>query len=121
MPISFNVDPVTQIIYTSVVGDIEPADLIAHGQCLVQANLLDHPQLVDARSTNLELTASQVRQLADKTNEFRSGLKVTPIAFVTDRNSLYGMFRMYQTLIENINPGFQVFRNIDEAEKWVKS
>jgi hypothetical protein len=120
MPITFTVDPNTQVIYTTASGDIEPEDLIAHGLKLAQANLLDHPQVVDARSANLELTTIQVQRLVAKTMEFRVGLKPTPVAFITDRDSLYGMFRMYQAMTHDINPGFCVFRDFDEAMNWVQ-
>jgi len=120
MPITFIIDPDTQIIYTTAFGDIHPDDLIAHGQRLADANLLNRPQVFDARAANLELTKAQVQRLATQTKEFRKGLKPTPVAFVTDSNSLYGMLRIYQVMIQNINPGFSVFRNIDEAQQWVR-
>lgn len=96
-------------------------ELISFVEGLAQANLLSHPRLIDARSANLELTSADIRRLADITKQILNGLKPTPVAFVTDRNSLFGMARMYQIIAHDIHPGFSVFRDYEEAERWIRS
>jgi hypothetical protein len=95
--------------------------LITFGEGLAQSNLLNNRLLIDARSANIELTSAEVRDLVEETRRLRNGLGPTPVAFVTERPVLYGMIRMYQILALDIHPGFCVFRNYEEAERWVRS
>ena len=120
MPISYIVDPDTEFIYTVVSGDIEPDEFTAHARRLAEANLLSHPQLIDAQGANLELTTAQVQRLASASKELRKGLTPTQVAFVTERQSLYEMVRIFQMMTRDVNPGFAVFRDLREAIRWVR-
>jgi hypothetical protein len=120
MPITYRIDTDSQIICVAIFGDVLADDLVALGEGLATANLLNHPYLVDARSANLELTTNEVRNLVELTHRLLKGLPPTPVAFVTDRSSLFGMVRMYQIMTSDIHPGFAVFKDYLDARDWLQ-
>jgi hypothetical protein len=120
MPITFSVDPITQFIYTTATGDIGQGDFTEHAQTLAQTKLFDHPQLIDTRGANLELSTDDIRHLAFMMKSYRKDYHPTKVAMVTDRDYAYGMMRMYMALAADDDPDFCVFRTIEEAEQWIR-
>jgi len=114
------VDSNTQSVYTTATGDIDPGEFYAHVQALVAANLFKQPQLIDTRAAHYTLSSIQVRKFADFLKQYRMEHGPTRVAFVTTNDALYGMMRMLMILSEDYDPGFNVFRDYDEAEQWIR-
>lgn len=120
LPLTFRVDRNTRTVRTSARGVVHLAALIAHARALVKERVFAYPQLVDARQARLKITADDVRRLADNIMLLRRIHGTARTAFVTRYPADFGMMRMYATLSEEGDPGFAVFREIDEAEEWIR-
>ncbi len=105
---------------TNARGVIHIDDLIAHARALVKEKVFTYPQLVDARQARLKITAADVRKLVDSIMLLRRIHGTARTAFVTGYPADFGMMRMYATLSEEWDPGFAVFREIGDAEQWIR-
>lgn len=100
-------------------GVVTSDDLLAHIRARSEAGILGHPQLVDAREVQLELTTGDIRSIASLVGKLRSGSGMSRTAFVAQQDFAYGMARMYAALGVRDDPGFAVFRTMAEAEAWL--
>ena len=117
--VHFEVDA-AGIVRTTMRGTITVDQVIAHTRARATAGVLGSPQVVDAREAQLELSTADVREIADTVGRLRSGTARARTAFVVGSDFAYGMGRMYAVLAERDDPGFAVFRSMEEAERWVQ-
>lgn len=76
-------------------------------------------RLWDFRDADLSsLEAETITEMAQYSLRFPPGINDVKVAFVTDRDIEYGLTRMFEISSEAMTP-IQVFRAMDEAEKWM--
>ncbi len=76
-------------------------------------------RLWDFRDADLSsLDAKTINEMAQYSLRFPPGINDVKVAFVTDRDLEYGLTRMFEISSKSMTP-IQVFRVIDEAEKWM--
>lgn len=76
-------------------------------------------RLWDFRDADLSsLEAETITEMAQYSLRFPPGINDVKVAFVTDRDVEYGLTRMFEISSEAMTP-IQVFRTMDEAEKWM--
>ena len=80
------------------------------------------PQLIDAREAQHDLPVGDIRRLV----ELVSRLQATHgsshrTALVVSTPVDFGMARMDGALAQKVDPGFAVFRDLGEAEAWLRS
>ena len=76
-------------------------------------------RLWDFRGADLSsLEAETITEMAQYSLRFPPGINDVKVAFVTDRDIEYGLTRMFEISSEAMTP-IQVFRAMDEAEKWM--
>ncbi len=119
LPLNFRVDRKTRTVRTNGRGVIRIDDFMEHVHALVKGKVFAYPQLIDAREAHLKITSHDVRRLVDRIKALRKIHGTARTAFVTRYPAAFGMMRMYATLSEEHDPGFAVFREIGEAEKWI--
>jgi hypothetical protein len=114
-------DPTTSIIRTTAHGIVRFDDLAVHLQALIDDGFARVPQLIDSRDAEHDLSPSDMRRLVELVGHLqvahglshRTGLVVsTPMDF--------GMARMYEGLAQKVHPDFSVFRDLGEAEAWLR-
>ena len=118
---SFQIDRGTRTVRTKGRGVIRIDDFVAHMHALVKERVFGYPQLIDAREARLKITTGDVRKLVDRVEVLRRIHGTARTAFVTRYPADFGMMRMYGTLSEECDPGFAVFREIAEADNWIRS
>ena len=64
------------------------------------------------------LDAETITELGQHSLKYPPGINDVKVAFVTDKNFEYGLTRMYEISSKAMTP-IQVFRSMDEAEKWM--
>jgi hypothetical protein len=64
------------------------------------------------------LDAETITELGQHSLKFPPGLNDVKVAFVANKNIEYGLTRMFEISSEAMTPT-QVFRAMDEAEKWM--
>jgi hypothetical protein len=119
MPIRYSTDPVNQRLITRADGTVTFQDITAHLDLEQRNRDLDRPELIDARGATTDLTAAQVRQLAQRAADMLRLVELGPTAIVTTDDVLYGMARMYSVLAEGVGATAEVFRDMESATKWL--
>ena len=76
-------------------------------------------RLWDFRDADLSsLDTNTINAMAQYSLRFPPGINDVKVAFVTDRDIEYGLSRMFEISSKAMTP-IQVFRAMDEAEKWM--
>jgi hypothetical protein len=89
----------------------------ARGLSAIVADSPDIHELVDLRAvTSFEVTTATIAAAAQSAPRFSEKSRQ---AFVAPRDVVYGLMRMYSILAEQQRPNLQVFRDMDEARKWL--
>jgi hypothetical protein len=119
MPISFRVDHEQRRLYTDAEGVITLADLQKHIDEEIRVRGPGYTELFDATRATTTLTADEVRQLVDRIRVRFRDKAFGACAFVTRSEVFYGMLRMFQILREPDDAVVGVFRDRDEALRWL--
>jgi hypothetical protein len=76
-------------------------------------------RLWDFRDADLSsLDTSTITEMAQYSLRFPPGINDVKVAFVTPRDLEYGLTRMFEISSKAMTP-IQIFREMDEAEKWM--
>lgn len=119
MSISFVVEPQHQLVRTRCLGPIALPDLAGYARALVADRLLDHAQLIDARTARLHLSAEETREFADLMGSLGAVYGRAPVAFVAADRTTCHIAQRYWELGAGANPAFQVFEDMAAAEVWL--
>lgn len=119
MSISFVVEPQHQLVRTRYVGPIALRDLAGYVRALVADRLLDHAQLIDARTARLQLTAEETREFAELMASLGAVYGRAPVAFIAADPKSCHVAQRYRELGAGANPAFQVFEDVAAAEVWL--
>jgi hypothetical protein len=119
MQVERTIDPATRVVVLTVSGDIGDAELLRLGDELAETPELesDFALLIDLRQARGEkVTTAAVYRLVERplvlSAESRRGV-------VVPTNLGFGMARMYEMLRKNRGGSPRVFRDYDEALRWV--
>jgi len=120
MPIEMTFDPEKERLHTTASGTLSLAELLAHIDSEEGSGHLGASELFDARATTTtDLTTTQVRQLVDRMRDHARQGPLGPTALVTRSDVVFGMARMYSILSDDFDPRFFVFRDLEDAERWL--
>ncbi len=122
MPISYTIDKHRKLILTKVSGILTDDELYHH-----KRSLMNDPQfepgmreLSDVREIKeLHVTSSGVWSMASIDKEHAEKLQSFKLAIIASEDIVFGMARMYQSLTQPSLPQVNVFRNEEEAMKWL--
>ena len=118
MPFDLVIDAEHRIVYSRAWGEFTEADVLTHRQQLKANSLFDSSfrQLADFSGvTRLAISAASVRALTSS-DPWDSGSRR---AFVASADVVFGMARMYATLLGESRSNIAVFRRADEARRWL--
>lgn len=121
MPFTYAVDAATDTVRTTAHGLIRFDDLAAHLHALVDAGVGRIPQLIDARDAQHDLSVTDIRRLVELVSHLQAahGFRHRT-ALVVSTPVDFGMARMYGALAQKVDPDFAVFRDLGEAEGWLR-
>jgi hypothetical protein len=122
MPISYQIDEARGLVVTTATGALTDADILG-----LKARLQVDPrwsprlrELADVRGIDrLDVTTVGVRRMASWDAAVGPAIESYRLAIVAPRDEVYGMARMYQMLTEFAVPNVGVFRDLEEAERWL--
>jgi hypothetical protein len=120
MSISFVVERQQQLVRARWAGLVGLPDLAQYARALVAEGLLDHAQLIDARTAWIRLTAEETREIAELMASLGAVYGRAPVAFIPADSASYELARRYQELGAGGNPAFQVFEDLAAAETWLR-
>lgn len=118
MPVTFRIDKTLHIVFTRAEGVLTALEISDHQQALLQDPDFDpsFDQLIDGTEiTAVGISTAEIRRLAS-TKMFGEGSRR---AFVVPRPAIYGVFRMAQILRDAEPDSNKIFRDMEEAKKWL--
>ena len=114
-------DPARGVIRTTAHGIVRFDDLAAHLQALIDGGVTRVPQLIDSRDAEHDLSPSDIRRLVELVGHLQAAPGLSHrTALVVSTPMDFGMARMYGALAHNVDPDFSVFRDLGEAEAWLR-
>jgi hypothetical protein len=119
MPITYVIDEKLKLVRTAVSGAITAPQIVGHLNSLLRAEAMELCEIIDVRGvTPPYLSSSEVWQAAQAVLSI--GLKSTPAprAIVVDQDVVFGINRMFATLVEDTYP-IRIFRDMETAEHWL--
>jgi hypothetical protein len=118
-PIVFTTAHSVKTVFTTAVGVVELADILAHIQAKTLAGVLSYAELFDARKIVLDLSIPELFIIASEMRAAMAGKKRTRIAVVVGSGFLHSLVRSYAEIAITDNQIVEVFRNYDEAHAWI--
>jgi hypothetical protein len=119
MPISYRVDAVRKVVYTTIEGEITDDEIFRHVGTIGKDPEIGRSfvELVYANPTSVAgVTSSGIKELA---NAFRGSAPIEKTAFVTSQDVAFGIARMYELLADESPVEIRVFREQAEAKTWL--
>ena len=122
MPIHYSRDEVKRRITVVATGAIAPEDVLAFVEAQHAAGAWSDSVLIDATAiTATRISAADSHQIAARVATLSRETPRGPVALVAIDLTVFGMNRMYGTLLENKDVAFRVFREFPAAEEWLQS
>jgi hypothetical protein len=123
MPVDFKIDTERRLIVATVFDEISDTDIIETLNSSISDpdfepgfNVLsDHTQVTRA------ITTEQVKLMVDHMESLSDRLAGARWAIVTNSPASYGMMRMLSVYAERVPMELQIFRDADEANRWLAS
>lgn len=124
MPVTYSIDRESARLHTRCVGKLTLDEVFDHFHQLEIDDTLP-PQLdvlLDLTAMESLPEAGQLRMIATEVGRVqKSKLRWGACAIIADRDALYGMTRMFQVFAEDHFADSCVFREREEAERWIAS
>jgi hypothetical protein len=122
MPISYRIDEAKKLVLTTASGVLTDSDILQ-----LKSSLVSDPrwtpgmrELSDVRSIDrLDVTTAGVQMMMQSDELHARALDSYRLAIVVAHQLVYGMARMYQMLTEHSVPNVRVFRDMEEAKRWL--
>jgi hypothetical protein len=119
MPISYVIDQKQRLLHTTVAGLIKVEEIVAHLNSQRRGKTVGHRELVDIRGVVPPyMTSSEIWQAAQAVLAITLEERAGPRAVLVTNEVVYGMTRMFATLVEDTFP-IRVFRDQTAAEHWL--
>lgn len=120
MPLRFRIDDEAGLVITTAEGRVSAEDLLAHARELALTPNRPHRELVDF-SDRVEITVptEAVRQMAAFLANEDVNIPDSRLALVAKTDAVFGMMRVFQAHREHSNVAIRVFRDRDEALRWL--
>jgi len=118
VPAKHSIDVERKLVISRAWGAITGDGVREHGR-LLRADLLFDPtfrQLIDMSGITEDLVDTTTKEQQSQDLLFASGVQR---AWVAAKDYSFGMARMYAITAENQGQHVRVFRDRDEAEKWL--
>jgi hypothetical protein len=118
MAIVATFDVPTQTLQTRASGTVSYADVLEHLHTARQ-QVPGARELFDASGAKTDLTAAEVKALAQEAFALFERGKLGPIAVVATDSVLFGMARMYEAFVADLAVPIHVFREVSPALEWL--
>jgi len=119
MPITYVIDEKLKLVRTEASGAMSGPLIVDHLNSLLRDDLVSHCEIIDIRGvTPPYLTSSQIWHAAQAVLSIALKSTPAPRAIVVENDAVFGMSRMFSTLVEDTFP-IRVYRDMEAAEHWL--
>lgn len=122
MKLEFDTLENDSIFVTRFIGPVDNDDLRDCYKQLVDVGRLEdsRPHLVDGRQiTDVSVTREGMARMVSDFSRHEDAIRDHRVAFLADRDLIYGMFRVWQVERSEIGGGAVVFRDEAKAIAWL--
>jgi hypothetical protein len=121
MPIQYEVQEAHRLVLTRFRGRVTEAELRSYVNEVAQDKRIapDFLKIVDMRDTDPIDMESDVMWTIARQMRRQHHIKVGKTAIVVNHDVHFGMGRMYQQASADWNPGVEVFREMEDARRWL--
>ncbi len=118
MPANYRIDKSLGVVFTKGEGVLTTQEVLIHSQRLREDPDFDpnYSQLIDVRAVQFVMSIGEVAEIATQEDIFSEQSRR---AFVGENNLAFGMSRMLQAYSESSSGEIEVFRDMDEARRWL--
>ncbi|GAV19442.1 hypothetical protein MMIC_P0376 [Mariprofundus micogutta] len=117
---SSHYDDDLNIIFASSIGEVSLDDLMSYYSMISSYDLKEgYRVFVDYSDISLKLAERDIPKMAEARNELVLSPDRTKIAVYCNKDLVFGLARMYQMLLDQEHYDLRVFRDKDEARKWL--
>ncbi len=121
MPLRFRIDEAAGLVITTAEGEVTGEDLLAHARALASTPGRPPRELVDLSDrTEVPISTEVVRGLAEYLSAADENVPGSRVALVAKSDAIFGMMRVFQAHREHANVELRVFRDRDEALRWLE-
>lgn len=119
MPITYVIDEKLKLVRSEASGAMSGPQIVDHLNSLLQNDLVGYCEIIDVRGvTPPYLTSSQIWHAAQVVLSIALKSSPAPRAIVVENDAVFGMSRMFATLVEDTFP-IRVYRDMETAEHWL--
>lgn len=119
MPVTYVIDEKLKLVRTEASGAVSSPQIVEHLNSLLRDDLVGHCEIIDIRGvTPPYLTSSQIWHAAQVVLSIALNSSPAPRAIVVENDAVFGMSRMFATLVEDTFP-IRVYRDMETAEHWL--
>ena len=120
MSIAIRVDHERKRIYSQATGDLTFEELFFHMRHEVGTDAAGYAELFDCSDAKMNLSASDIRMLAEYRKTIAESHTAGPVAIVAKPEVYLGVFRMFDGLTKGVRP-LEVFMTSSNADSWLDS
>jgi hypothetical protein len=123
VPVTYQVDRTFPLVRTRCTGDVTFAEVVSHFRELERDASLParFDVLLDLTEMRSVPESDQLRSVAREIEHLQPRIQWGSCAIVASRDVLYGMSRILRAFAEAHFADSNVFRELEEAERWLAS
>jgi hypothetical protein len=122
MPVTYRLDTSAEVVLATAHGIVTDDEFLAYATRMVNDPLIDPAvdQLLDLRDVDdAAVMTDTIRRVAEIFRGFDPIPARSKLAIVASKDLLFGMARMYEVYRDRDEASIRVFRDIDEARRWL--
>lgn len=122
MPLSIRIDSTAPAVWARASGRLTQNDVLVGLADLTSASAFEPgiPQLLDLRDvTHVDISGDELHRIVAAAGRLGDRLGGGKLALVAGAPVTYGLSRMYEVFTESIEVEVRVFRDPDEAHRWL--
>ncbi|QEM69023.1 hypothetical protein FO488_13225 [Geobacter sp. FeAm09] len=121
MPVSHTIDTARCRVQTTCTGTITVDDILGHYETEIREGFLNYHELIDTGGvTPPYLSGTDIWRTAMTVKNALKGQKVGPRAIIAPSDVLYGMVRIFTTILSDDVP-IRIFRDPAAAATWLET
>lgn len=119
MPVEFTIDHEHAVVHATANGHISKTDLLGYIHAKAEAGAITYAEVFDARKIVPDLTLSDLLAVEHELRECRGSQPPGKVAAVINDPFHIGLGRAYAVIAREENPRFELFDDIEPAERWL--
>jgi hypothetical protein len=119
MSVSYRIDPVLKVVYTTYEGEVTDQQFIQHARDIENEPNIDGSFVEMIRADTTSMAGVTIAGARETAHVLRASRVIRKIAIVAPRDIEFGMARMVSLLAEESHIEVDAFREEADARSWL--